>query len=500
MCRGIEEAELVRGSPPHAMLVVPRGTYKSSIAIAAITWKMLRQIHVYGNLYHRIVLASATLALGNAAMRSVQGTWQYGGKNQRIDTDFGKLWQNRSQAIQGSVRPDGLVHGPRALAGEIAEIKEPSIFVGSLRRLSTGFHADEAIVDDLNNKDNVKTDHQRKLTHTYYRLLYPILGTEDRAGNPTKMTMLCTPWHDDDVRGMIIREEVARLREKPDAPRKWNVLHRGAILEDGSPFFPTKYPLDRLEELRILMGAREFAANYECDPVGSSGFVDEELIKFQDVDSARGGLSNGRITVDPNQHKDAKEMGCWCAIVVSAFDRFGKMYVLDLRGSREWGTAEFIRALFDVQADYPDFPIHMEDSHMTHFEHAVRLEEARLSAMEGRVVRLRIHYVPVDYKTSKYERWTRVQPRFANRSIVFSDSIRPSLKAEMKDELVRGEAARFKDFLDALAMAETGYRPRIGKDGQALEMKVPAAFSHQKPTPFDPINDHIRRALGEYDA
>jgi hypothetical protein len=111
---------------------------------------------------------------------------------------------------------------------------------------------------------------------------------------------------------------------------------------------------------------------------------------------------------------------------------------------------------------------------MSHFDHAVRMEEMRRSEKEGRLIRLPINWVPLDYKASKYERWQKLHPRFTSRSIIFADSIPPSIKEEIKDELVRGEAARFKDFLDALALAETGFRPRIAQDGKPVEIARPA--------------------------
>lgn len=476
MCDVIQEAEL-DPTKPNAMLVVPRGTFKSSIANAAVTWKVLRHIHLYGNPYHRIVIASATLALGEAAVASIEGVWRYGGKNQRIDSHFAPLWANRTNDSPSSKRKDGIVCAKRIKDGEIAEVKEPTVFVGSMRRISTGFHADEAIVDDLNNKENVRTDFQLKQTHTYYRLLYPILGTADRAGHPTKMTMLCTPWHDYDVRGMILKEEAERQQEEEGYVSKWRVLHSGAYLEDGSPFFPSKYPVARLEELRRAMGAREFAANYLCDPVGDNGFVHEEEIKWKDRD-AFPPLQWGRICVDPNQHKEAKELGCYAAIIVAAYDKYGRLYVIDARGSREWGTERFIDALFQIQEQYPGWPIFMEDAHMGHFDAALRMEESRRSTEAGHLVRLRVNYVPVDVQTTKYERWEKLQPRFKNGTIYFSDGIPASIKTEIKEELVRGQAARFKDFLDALAMAEIGFRPRVNKDGSMAEIpqaKAPKA-------------------------
>ncbi len=458
MCDTLMEAEL-NPSKPYSMLIVPRGCFKSSLMSAAVVWRYLRRSHLQDNPYHRTIIASATLSLGEALLQGIEGVVRYGGWNGRLDEAYGSLWKHRDKGSAGSSLKGGINFTPK-LVGGASPVKEPNVFIGSLRRISTGFHADDAIMDDINNDENIKTDHQRKKTHDYYRLVFPIIEHG--------IFMAATPWHDDDVRGMIIREEAARQRENAEYVSPWTIMQQGIFMEDGSSFFPKRYPLEKIEALRNNMGARHFSANYLCDPVGGSGFVDEEQIKFKDKDSFPS-LRHCRICVDPNQHNDAKVLGCYAAIVVAGYDTFGKMYVMDARGSREWNTDQFISALFDIQEEYP-YPIFMEDSHMTHFQAAVAMEEAKRSEAAKGLVRLRISYVPVDYKSSKYERWQRLQPRFNNNSIIFSDSIAPSIKVEIKDELVRGEVARFKDFLDALSMCETGYRPRMGQDGKPQEV------------------------------
>lgn len=463
MCEVLQKAE-TDSTKPYCMMVVPRGCYKTTIVRGAVVWKFLRQLYYHDNPYHRIVIASATLAHSRMSLTAIGNTMRYGGWGGRLNEDYIPLWRNRDKERAGSKVEDGIVIAPRIEGEELAAVAEPSVFIGSMRRISTGFHADEAVLDDLNNKDNTSTPQQRMKTHEYWRLMFPILGTADRSGQPCKITMPCTPWHDDDVRGLIIREETGRIAEDSAYISPWNMICHPAINEDGTPFFPTKYPLDRLERLRIDMGPREFAANYECDPIGSAGLVNEEDIRFHRP-STFPSLQQGRITVDPAFHQEAKDLGCYSAITVVAYDRFARMYVLDARGSREWTTHQFIDAMFRVHEDYPNWPLFMEDSHMSYFRLAVQMEEAHRSQEAGHPVRLPLYYVPVDVKRGKEERWNKLLPRFEKGQVIFSDEIAPSIKAEIKSELVRGIAGRFKDFLDALAMAETGVMPKTDRTG-----------------------------------
>lgn len=444
---------------PFAMLVVPRGCYKSSIARAAIVWKYLRRLYLDENPHHRIVIASSTLALGKVFLSGIEAVVKSGGLNQRIDTHYCKLWKNRTMSVTGSKLEDGINFAPRCDAGEIASLVEPNVFIASMKRVSTGFHADEALIDDLNNRENVATDLQRAKTHDYWKLLFPIIGLQSAEGRPSRVMMLCTPWHDDDVRGMIVRKEEERAAADPKYVSPWTIIQQGSYYEDGTVFFPSKYPPKVLESLLEEMGPSWFSANFLCDPVGDDQFVSEEQIHWKDRESFPE-LKQIRICVDPNQHRDAHDLGCYAAIIVAGYDRFWHTWVLDVRGSREWGSQQFMNELFSLQEEYPSAMIYMEDSHMTHFQHAVMLEEALRSEKAGYPVRLRINYVPVDVKTQKYDRWQKLQPRFRNHAIHFSDRIAPALKAELKNELVRGRKARFVDFLDALAMTEQGYRPK----------------------------------------
>lgn len=479
VCTAIEAVEF--GPPQNSLVVIPRGFFKTTIAAAALVWKQYRRVILRGDFFHRICVGSATLALGDQILKRIEGILRGGGKNQRLHQDYPKLWCERKWGGESSRQPDGLYLAPRLSAGADPGRPEPNFWTGSLRRISTGFHADEAFLDDLNNRENVQTPFQRAKVQDYFDLIQPILVQKDNQGDPPKMTYTCTPWHDDDVRGRIERAELKRREENPDATHEWEIVKFGAFTEDGESRFPSRFPLASLEKLKRDLSTALFSANYLCDPVGDNAFVKEEWILFKDEKSFPD-LMYGRISVDPNQHKEAKVAGCYAAIVVTAFDRFSKMYVLDADGSRTWSSEEFLARLFEFREKYPDFRLLIEDPHMAHFEHAVRLEESRRSAEAGTPVRLRITWIPVPTNRSKYERYEKLEPRFRQRACIFADSIPLPIKNEIRDELVRGNKARFQDFLDALAQADTGVRPRISADGQPATAPPPSGSApHNNP-------------------
>jgi LAGLIDADG-like domain len=466
---------VVAESPNHTLADGDIITHNSTLAARALPiWKQLRRVHLDGNPHYRIMLISSKLHLVEGHLAAIESELRY---NPKLNADFEPLWQNRTSQFPSSLGKRGITIGPRIRAASNAKATEPSFWIGSIRAARTGMHADEGIIDDLSDYENSSNPFQRAKTQKTWKLLLPILGS--REGSRSRITFIGTPWHDDDVRGMVIREEKAREDADETYKSPWAILHRGAINEDGTAFFPSRYPLERLDAMRLDMTESDFNCNYLCDPVGDKGFIDEELIKFEPL-ARFPALRDCRITVDPNQHNEARELGCYAAIVVSGYDKWAKLWVREVRASREWDTHDLMDELFDLQEKY-GYPIYMEDSHMTHFAAAVALEEAQRSQAAGHRVMLRIHYIPTDPRLGKYERARRLVPRFKNNAIVFAYEIPPKLKVELKSELIRGpETSRFKDILDALAMAETGFRPRVAKDGSFMEIDQPDSPGQEK--------------------
>jgi hypothetical protein len=472
---------------PHLMLDVPRGCYKTSIVISGAVLQWVRQWLLYDNPYHRIVYASSTLGLGHEFLQLVESVLRTGGLNGRIDEDFGPLWKVSDESQRKtSRRKFGIVLKPRMDRGEIASVKEPNFFIASVGSLPIGYHADGAILDDLNNKKNVSTAEQIKKTHEFYHQMYPIINAEDRLGNPSHVWMSCTPWHDNDVRGMILREEEERKIENASYVPPWRHVKATAHMEDGSLFFPTKLSEPVLEQLKRHMGSEYWAA-YEGSPVSKQDAIaSEEQIRYKPRDEFPA-LRWCRIVVDPNEHNDAKSLGCYAAIVMGGYDQFAKLWISDIWASREWDSEKFIEKLYEAQEQHPSWPMFIEDEHMTHFDHALNLEYVRRMSEEERlskenpgyqprpVTRLKVNWTPAPRHLSKYERCEGLKPRFYSAAIIFAQEISPSVKAELTNELVRGRASRYKDVLDALAMMENGIVPRYKPDGSGEKIAAVAS-------------------------
>jgi len=72
-----------------------------------------------------------------------------------------------------------------------------------------------------------------------------------------------TRWHDDDLSGRL-------LAEQEKGGDKWDLLSLPAISE-GKPLWPEWYPLERLEQIRSVLPARDWNALYQQDPIPDDG-------------------------------------------------------------------------------------------------------------------------------------------------------------------------------------------------------------------------------------
>ncbi len=123
----------------------------------------------------------------------------------------------------------------------------------------TGRGADVLLIDDPF-KDRAEADSELKrksvwdwYTSTAYTRLMP-------GG---AVVVINTRWHDDDLSGRLLEAE-------KDGGDKWEVLSLSAIHE-GAALWPEWYPLDRLEQIRSVLPARDWNALYQQNPIPDDG-------------------------------------------------------------------------------------------------------------------------------------------------------------------------------------------------------------------------------------
>lgn len=177
----------------------------------------------------------------------------------------------------------------------------------------TGRGADILLIDDPF-KDREEADSEIRrgrvwdwYTSTAYTRLMP-------GG---AVVIINTRWHDDDLSGRL-------LADMQDSGDQWEVLSLPAIRPDGSALWPEWYPLERLEQIRSVLPARDWNSLYQQNPIPDDGdyFKSDWL---NDYDQLPDGLS----VYGASDYAVTDGGGDYTEHGVFGIDTAGNVYVLD---------------------------------------------------------------------------------------------------------------------------------------------------------------------------
>lgn len=124
----------------------------------------------------------------------------------------------------------------------------------------TGRGADILLIDDpFKDREEADSELRRQrvwdwYTSTAYTRLMP-------GG---AIVVINTRWHDDDLSGRL-------LEEATKGGDTWELLSLPAIDKDGEALWPAWYPLERLEQIRAVLPARDWNALYMQNPIPDDG-------------------------------------------------------------------------------------------------------------------------------------------------------------------------------------------------------------------------------------
>jgi len=177
----------------------------------------------------------------------------------------------------------------------------------------TGRGADILLIDDPF-KDREEADSEIRrgrvwdwYTSTAYTRLMP-------GG---AVVIINTRWHDDDLSGRL-------LADMQGGGDQWDVLSLPAIRPDGSALWPEWYPLERLEQIRSVLPARDWNSLYQQNPIPDDGdyFKSDWL---NDYDQLPDGLS----VYGASDYAVTDGGGDYTEHGVFGIDTAGNVYVLD---------------------------------------------------------------------------------------------------------------------------------------------------------------------------
>jgi predicted phage terminase large subunit-like protein len=177
----------------------------------------------------------------------------------------------------------------------------------------TGRGADILLIDDpFKDRQEADSEINRKrvwdwYTSTAYTRLMP-------GG---AIIVINTRWHDDDLSGRLLAEQDA-------GGDQWEVLSLPAINPQGEALWPEWYPLDRLEQIRSVLPARDWNSLYQQNPIPDDGdyFKAAWFGEYEELPDALNvyGASDYAVTPDDGDYTEHGVFGV---------DHQSNIYILD---------------------------------------------------------------------------------------------------------------------------------------------------------------------------
>lgn len=396
------------------MILMPRGTFKSSVITIAFTLQ-----NTLNDPNIRILIDSETFSKSKAFLAEIKGHLE-------ANDEFREIFKT----IHGSYPNEGRkkeilwTDSQLNLACRTRPRKEPTFSCAGIDVTKTGMHFDLIIFDDLHSETNVTNKDQIDKVKDHWRLSYSLLD----PGKP--MVIVGTRWHFDDLYQLILDEY----------RQDFNILIRKAILPDGKAFFPTRLPLTELTKLKHKLGSGHFSKQYQNEPIDdeTATFKRRDMVK-RDWEIVKDRPINWYLSVDPSY---AGEYSDYAALVVVGMDFQRELYIRHV--CREKMTySDIINKIFELNTQYQPKMIIIE----TVFAQKSIMYELN-NEQKRRGAWLPIQEIKQQSK-SKEERIRALAP-FYEFHHIFHIKGCPQLD-ELEYELLRFPSGKNDDTIDALA-------------------------------------------------
>ncbi|WP_163565150.1 hypothetical protein [Helicobacter suis] len=339
------------------------------------------------------------------------------------------------------------------------------LFVTTLKSALTGFHAHQILIDDpikvseMGSKSAIKAMHSNFKESVLSRL----------QDNQSNITILMQRLGLNDLCGYLLNP-----REFEEASiNEWRVIKLQAINENQEMYsvgsfnyirqpkealFKQRHNLDQLEELRLQMGNDEFSAQYQQEPISTSGgYFDEQY--YTNVFDHECGQMNTYIFVD--NALSLKQSADNRAVVVVGVENYkdSARYIVLECYCGIWSEELTIGYILQAKAKFKEAKTYIESDGgglVLHRLLMVELAKHNQRAKENYTEGLNDYitcYTP-SRQVSKVDKIKAIRPYYNTGYLVFSHAC--SNQAQIKKELFSFNPDKpFKqdDTIDALASA-----------------------------------------------
>lgn len=394
----------------NALILMPRGTYKSSITSQAFpTWltglrdcnaRVLLDSEVLSNSENNLGVISSHF-VGNKKFRYI-----WGDKVNKEKWNKGSIFlKNRTMDI----------------------LKEPNVATASIDSVEIGPHYDLIIVDDPQSEKNTNTKEQIDLVEKHLRLLFPMAQATDR-NKTAPIFVIGTRWQDLDLYGRILEGSYGPFR----------TLVRGAHLPDGRLLFPEVLSEKKLKELRVKLGPDFFSCQFDNDPLPSG---DNQAFKKENLRYRAESLCEKVfIYIDPAISEDAT--ACDTAIVVGGLDKENNLEIVDYMSGRwavhqSWHNIELMINKWEAKLVAIGFETNV-------FQKLFKTEFELFLKRKGKFYRT----IGVNHRLAKTTRILSLQPRYQACAVYHKPWMKNS---DLEEQLLKFPRGRRMDLIDAEA-------------------------------------------------
>lgn len=414
------------------LLLMPRGTFKSSVVTVGYTLQVI--LH---DPNIRVLIDSETFSKAKAFLAEVKGHLE---GNEQYRAVF--------KAIHGMYPDEGKkkdmlwTDSQLNLACRTRPRKEPSLSCAGIDVTKNGMHYDLIIFDDLHSETNVTNKDQLDKVKDHWRLSYSLLD----PGMP--MIIIGTRWHFDDLYQLIL----------DDHREEFNILVRRAIKEDGTAFFPQRLPLTELDKIKRKQGASHFSKQYMNEPIDdeTATFKRKDMIR-KDWELVKDMPVNWYLSIDPSymgQYSD------YAALVVAGMDFQSNMYVRHIT-RRKMTYSDIINEIFVLYHKYQPTKVILETIGA---QKSIMYELT--NEMKSR--RMWMPIVEVPHRTKSKEERIRALAPFYEFGHIFH--IKPCNQLDdLEYELLHFPSGKHDDVVDALATVLEFASPPSAKVRQIRE-------------------------------
>lgn len=177
---------------------------------------------------------------------------------------------------------------------------------------ATGRGADFFIIDDpVKDRKEADSETTQKRTWDFYRAV-----AYTRLSKNGRIIVCQTRWSDLDLSGKLEELETR-------GGDKWHKIIIPAIDDEGVSFWPDRFPIERLDAIKVNSGPREWSALYMQRPQPEEGtFIQRSWLDGARYDVLPTNLHHYVVT----DHARSEEKGDWTVAVVFGIDTKGDIY------------------------------------------------------------------------------------------------------------------------------------------------------------------------------